>query len=172
MDQNKNKDQNQNPDFDLFGLTNLFNGLNELLDLAENIEKKDPLNNTDKIHLDPLENGMKGVYGFTINPVLGGKPKVKTFGNIKKTPNGPKVDEEREPLTEILEQKDEIIIFSEIPGVEDNDIIIELKENILKFSAANNSRKYRKKILLSHKVQKQSFSHTYKNGILEIKIKK
>jgi len=170
MDQNKNKDQNAY--FDLFGLTNLFKGLNELLDLAENIEKKAPLNNTDEIHPDPIENGMKGVYGFTINPVVGGNPKVKTFGNIKKTANGPTVDEEREPLTEILDQKDEIIVFFEIPGVEENDIVIELKENILKFSAANNSRKYRKKILLSDKVHKQTFSHKYKNGVLEIKIKK
>jgi HSP20 family protein len=169
MDQNKIKDQNTS--FDLFGLTNLFKGINELLDLAENIEKKNPIT-IDKTNIELLENGMKGVYGFTVNTVMEGSSKVKALDHIKKITNGQKVDEEREPLTEILDQKDEIIVISEIPGVEENDIIIKLKEKILKFTATNNSRKYRKQILLSDYVHKQSFSYIYKNGVLEIKIKK
>jgi HSP20 family protein len=169
MDQNKNKDQNAY--VDPFGLTNLFKGINELLDLAENIEKKDS-DNTDKTHQDHLENGMKGVYDLTVNTVLDGNLKDENVDNIKKTSNGSKFDKEREPLTEVLDQKDEIIVIAEMPGVEELDIIIELKESVIKFTATSNNRKYRKQILLSNYVHKPSFTYIYKNGVLEIKIKK
>ena len=56
---------------------------------------------------------MKGVYGFTINTAGGGSPKVETFGNIRKTPEGPKVDEEREPITDIFDEKTEIVVIAE-----------------------------------------------------------
>ena len=169
MDQDKNKDQNTH--FDLFGLTNLFKGLNELLHLAENIEEKNPIN-IDNAKLEPLENGVNGVYGLTFNTVSGAIAKAQARGSSKKEINAPKFDKEREPLTEILEQKDKVIVICEIPGVHEKDIIIELKDEVLTFSAINTSRKYRKRILLSNYAHKQSFSYTYGNGILEIEIKK
>ena len=115
---------------------------------------------------------MKGVYGYTISTAGGGSPKVKAFGNIKKTPGGPKVDEEREPLTDIFDEKDEIVVIAEMPGIEYNDITIDLNEDILEFSAVNKNRKYRKELLLSVKVSEQNLSHKFTNGILEIRIKK
>jgi HSP20 family protein len=115
---------------------------------------------------------MKGVYGFTINTAGGGSPKVETFGNIKKTPEGPKVDEEREPITDLFDEKDEIVVIAEMPGIEENEIKIDLKEDILEISAASTSRTYRKEILLPAKVLQSNLSFKFTNGILEIKIKK
>ena len=115
---------------------------------------------------------MKGVYGFTINTAVGGSPKVETFGNIRKTPEGPKVDEEREPITDVFDEKDEIIVIAEMPGIEENDIKIDLKEDILEFSATSKTRTYRKELLLPVKVIVSNLSHKFTNGILEIKIKK
>jgi HSP20 family protein len=172
MNENGNKDQNQDSDFDLFGLGSLFKGIEKLVDLADKLEEKGGVSSEGKINLDHLKKGMKGVYGFTINTAGGGRPKVKTFGNIKKTPEGPKVDEEREPLTDIFDEKDEIVVIAEMPGIEYNDITIDLNEDILEFSAVNKNRKYRKELLLSVKVSKQNLSHKFTNGILEIRIKK
>jgi HSP20 family protein len=97
---------------------------------------------------------------------------VETFGNIKKTPEGPKVDEEREPITDIFDEKDEIVVISEMPGIEESDLKIDLKEDILEISAASKNRTYRKELLLSVKASNQNLSHKFKNGILEIRIKK
>lgn len=169
MDQDINKDQNTH--FDLFGLTNLFKGLNELLHLAENIEKKNPIN-IDKAKLEPLENGVKGVYGLTFNTVSGIIAKAQVRGSVKKGISGPKFDKERQPLTEILDQKDKIIVIFEIPGVNEKDIIIELKGEVLTIVAINNNRKYRKRIPLLNYAHKQRFTYIYENGILEIEIKK
>jgi len=115
---------------------------------------------------------MKGVYGFTINTAGGGTPKVETFGNIKKTPEGPKVDEEREPITDIFDEKNEIVVIAEMPGIEEDDLKIDLKEDILEISAVSKSRTYRKELLLPAKVIKSNLRHKFTNGILEIRIKK
>ena len=115
---------------------------------------------------------MKGVYGFTVKNAGGGSPKVESFGNIKKTPEGPKVDEEQEPITDIFDEKDEIVIIAEMPGIEENDLKIDLKEDILEISAVSKNRTYRKELLLPVKAVSENLTHKFKNGILEIRIKK
>ncbi len=166
---NGKKDEN---DFDLFGLGGLFKGIDKLVDLAGKLEESGGISKEGEINFDHLKKGMKGVYGFTINTVTGGRPKVETFGNIKKTPQGPKVDEEREPITDLFDEKNEIIVIAEMPGIEEDDIEIELKEDMLEIKAEGKIRSYRKEILLPAKALKVNLRHKFTNGILEIRIKK
>jgi HSP20 family protein len=172
MDKDKDKGNENEADFELFGLGGLFKGIGKLVDLAGKLQDAKGITKEGEFNLDHLKKGMKGVYGFTINTAGGGSPKVETFGNIKKTPEGPKVDEEREPITDIFDEKDEIVIIAEMPGIEESDIKIDLKEDILEISAISSSRTYHKEILLSVKVLQSNLSHKFTNGILEIKIKK
>jgi len=172
MEHEDNKGKKEDAGFDLFGLGGLFKGIEKLVDLAGKLEESGGVKKEGEINFDHLKKGMKGVYGFTINTAVGGSPKVETFGNIKRTPDGPKVDEEREPLTDVFNEKSELVIIAEMPGIEQNDIIIDLKEDMLEFSANNNNRKYRKELLLPVKVSKENLHHKFTNGILEIRIKK
>lgn len=172
MEDDKKKDKKDEAAFELFGLGGLFKGIEKLVELAGTLEEKGGISKEGEINLDQLKKGMKGVYGFTINTAVGGSPHVETFGNIKKTPEGPKVDEEREPLTDIFDEKDEIVVIVEMPGIDEKDIKIDLKEDILEISAASTSRTYRKEILLPVKVLKSNLNQKFTNGILEIRIKK
>ncbi len=172
MENDNNKEKKDEASFDIFGLGGLFKGIEKLVELAGKLEEKGGISKEGEINLDHLKKGMKGVYGFTINTAVGGSPKVETFGNIRKTPEGPKVDEEREPITDVFDEKDEIIVIAEMPGIEENDIKIDLKEDILEFSAASKTRTYRKELLLPVKAIVSNLSHKFTNGILEIKIKK
>ncbi|MEI6576738.1 MAG: Hsp20/alpha crystallin family protein [Bacteroidota bacterium] len=172
MEKSNKKDKNEEADFDLFGLGGLFKGIEKLVDLAGKLDEKGGVSKEGEINFDHIKKGMKGVYGFTINTAGGGTPKVETFGNIKKTPEGPKVDEEREPITDVFDEKNEIVVIAEMPGIEESDLKIDLKEDILEFTAVSKSRKYRKELLLSQKVSKTNLRHKFTNGILEIRIKK
>ena len=172
MKNEKNKEKKDEADFDLFGLGGLFKGIEKLVDLAGKLEEKGGISKEGEINFDHIKKGMKGVYGFTINTAGGGVPKVETFGNIKKTPEGPKVDEEREPITDIFDEKDEIVVIAEMPGIEESDLEIDLKEDILEISAVSKNRTYRKELLLPAKVIKSNLMHKFTNGILEIRIKK
>lgn len=172
MEKDDNKDKKEGADFELFGLGGLFKGIEKLVDLAGKLDEKGGMSKEGEFNLDHIKKGMKGVYGFTINTAGGGSPKVETFGNIKKTPEGPKVDEEREPITDIFDEKDEIVVIAEMPGIEEGDLEIDLKEDILEIKAAGKNRKYRKEMLLPVKAGNQNLRHKFTNGILEIRIKK
>ena len=158
MEKKKSSEENE-ADFNILGFGGLFKGIEKLVDLAGK--------------LDHLKKGMKGVYGFTIKSASGGgRPTVETFGNIKKTAEGPKVEEEREPMTDMFDENDEIVIIAEMPGIEEGDLKIELNEDILDISATRSTRKYHKELLLPAKVEKENMKIKYNNGILEIRIKK
>jgi HSP20 family protein len=172
MENDKNKEKKDESAFELFGLGGLFKGIEKLVDLAGKLEEKGVMSKEGEFNLDHIKKGMKGVYGFTINTAGGGSPKVETFGNIKKTPEGPKVDQEREPITDIFDEENEIVVIAEMPGIEETDLQIDLKEDILEIMASSKSRTYRKELLLPSKMTISNLSHKFTNGILEIKIKK
>jgi len=115
---------------------------------------------------------MKGVFGFSVKSAVGGKPVVEPFGNIKRTPKGPTVEEEREPMTDIFDEKEEIKLYAEMPGINEEDIKLDLKGDILDISAQSGDRKYHKEVLLPAKVKPETLISSYKNGMLEIKLEK
>ena len=174
MKNEKESDEKNEPDyeFDFLGLGALFKGVEKLVDLASKLESKGAISREGEINLDNLKKGMKGVYGFTIKSAGSGNTKVETFGNIIKTSDGPKVNEEREPITDIFDENDELIIIAEMPGIEEDQIIIDLKGDILEISTKNTHKSYRKEMLLPLKVDIAKVKRKYTNGILEIRIKK
>jgi len=156
-----------------FGIGGLFKGIEKLIDLAAELKDSGgELKKEGEIDLSHLKEGMKGVFGFSIKTAVGGKPIVEPFGNIKKTPKGPTVEEEREPMTDLFDEKEEVRIYAEMPGVNEEDIKFDLKGDILDISAQSGERKYHKEVLLPVQVKKEALSHTYKNGVLEVRIKK
>jgi HSP20 family protein len=115
---------------------------------------------------------VKAVYGLSIKEGLGGTPIVEPFGNVKRTAQGPVVEEEREPLVDIFDEEDHVSVIVELPGVQVSDIHTEVKGDILTLSAANNSHKYYKEVILPKNVDVSSAQRKYKNGILEIRMNK
>jgi len=172
MKKDEEKGKKDESDFEIFGLGGLFKGIEKLVDLAGKLEEKGGISKEGEINLEHIKKGMKGVFGFTINSAGGGSPTVETFGNIKKTPAGPKVDEEREPITDIFNEEKEIVIIAEMPGIEENEIVIDLKGDILEIAATGKNRTYRKELLLPVKAVKKNLKHKFTNGILEIRITK
>ena len=173
----KKKKEEEGLDIDFgigkLSLGGLFRGIEKLIDLAAELkEAGGEIKKEGEIDLSRLKEGMKGVYGVSIRTAVGGKPVVETFGNIKKTPEGPIVKEEREPLTDVFDETNEIVIIAEIPGVGEEGVTVNLKGDILEISASGKNRTYYKEILLPAKVKPETLSHSYKNGVLEVKIKK
>lgn len=171
----KKKEEGLDIDFGIgkLGLGSLFKGVEKLVDLAAQLkEAGGEIKKEGEIDLSHLKEGMKGVFGFSIKTATGGKPVVEPFGNIKKTPSGPTVEEVREPMTDLYDEKEEIVVMAEIPGVSEGDIKLDLKEDILDISAQTGDKKYHKEILLPAKVKAESLTSSCKNGILEVKMKK
>src|SRR3989304_9308900 len=121
----KKEDENLDIDFGIgkLSLGGLFKGIEKLVDLAADLKDAGgEIKKEGEIDLSHLKEGMKGVFGFSVKTMAGGKPIVESFGNIKKTPQGPTVEEVREPITDIFDEKEEVRIYVEMPGVNEGDI--------------------------------------------------
>ncbi len=149
----------------------LFKGIGNLIDLATKLsEETEGITRVGEINGLPKQ--AKGVYGFSVKTMVGGKPVVETFGNLKETPRGPVVEEVREPMVDVFDEKDHILVIAELPGVSEDEIKIEIEGDILKLASSNKDRKYAKEVLLPAKVNKEGMKSVYKNGILEITLAK
>ena len=118
--------------------------------------------------------GKSVVHGYKIHFGQDGKPHIENFGNRStRAPTGNSmISEEREPLTDIIEGKDNVAITIEIPGVEKEDINLNVKENNFEIKVDAPQRKYHKVVNLPCKVKSKSTKATYKNGILDIVLEK
>jgi HSP20 family protein len=108
------------------------------------------------------------VYGYSMKIGPDGKPEIQEFGNIKKSLKGPEVKNEREPLVDIVEAKNEVRVVAELPGVEKTDIKLHGTEDSLTISVNTPQTKYYKEVALPTKVKVKEAKSFYKNGVLEV----
>ena len=109
------------------------------------------------------------VYGYSMKVGPDGKPEIREFGNVKPRRNGlPHVQEEREPLVDVVEMNGEIQVVAELPGVEKEDIKLSGTEDSLTIMVDNPQRKYFKEVSLPGKVRVREARSQYKNGVLEV----
>ena len=114
------------------------------------------------------------VYGYSITIGPDGKPIVREFGNIRpgRRPEIVEVSEAREPLVDVYEEDEVVKVIAEVPGVEKKDINLNATEKKLIISVDTPQRKYYKEVDLPAEVDPQSAKATYKNGVLEVVLKK
>ncbi|MEJ2250099.1 MAG: Hsp20/alpha crystallin family protein [Candidatus Lokiarchaeota archaeon] len=114
--------------------------------------------------------------GFNINFDSDGNPIIDSFGNIKsKTKGKSKVDSVREPLVEVSEEEDKLIVIAEMPGVTKEDIELKATSHSLTISTnpqTESGKKYYKEVILPTSINSEYAKARYKNGILEVKLKK
>ncbi len=148
----------------------LFKSLGDLIETVSKVaESGEAISKAGEIK--GLGEGIKGVYGVTIR-TLGGKPVVESFGNIRETPKGPVVEEAREPLVDVFDEKDHIRVIAEMPGVDKDDIRIRLEKDRLHIGAETGERKFSKEVTLPAPVDPSTLASSYRNGVMEIKVKK
>jgi HSP20 family protein len=103
-----------------------------------------------------------------------GKPHVEKFGNVSQMGYerpGEKSDE-REPLTDVIEGKEDVKVIAELPGVEKKDIDLEAGEDSLLIKVDTAQRKYHKELELPCRILPDTTKANYNNGVLEVSIKR
>lgn len=159
--------------FDL-GLGGIFKGLGNFIqvlsDLTESGEEE--IVGEREFQGKGKLKGLKGVYGFSVRVGAGGLPRVESFGNIRKTERGTVVEEVREPIVDLFDEDSTIQVIAELPGVTSESIELDAQGDILTINAEGEDRKYSKEVLLPTTVDPNSLEKNYRNGILEIRLKK
>lgn len=146
----------------------IFKGLGDFIELLGNLaEKGEDLRREGEIKIG---KETRGVYGFTIRTGIAGEPKVSSFGNIKRTPKGPVVEEEREPIVDVFDEEKELLVIAELPGVAEEKIGTKIKGDILVIEAEDTDRKYYKEVVLPKEIDPGTLKTKYKNGVLEVRV--
>ena len=114
------------------------------------------------------------VYGYSVTIGPEGKPRIRKFGNLKtkrKGREGISIMGEREPLIDIIEVEKEIKVVAEVPGVDKEKIKLGSTDSSLEISVES-PRMYSRILDLPAKIIPETAKATYKNGILEVILKK
>jgi HSP20 family protein len=126
-----------------------------------------------KTSFNNMEPGRFLTKGFSIRIDSNGKPRIETFGNKTGDQSGKEPTVSFiEPLADVIEKENEITITVEIPGVERKDINLRTTKRMIEIDVSSKNRKYHKVIDLPSEIVPNSTKATYKNGVLDIVLKK
>jgi HSP20 family protein len=113
-------------------------------------------------------------YGYQITVGPDGRPRIKEFGNVKPAAKG-LVEQSgvRQPLVDnVLDKKESTLtITAEMPGVNKEDIKLNVTDQYVTIHAERGDKKYHADIPVSVDLEESSAKAAYSNGILELKIR-
>ena len=172
IDENRDKRKKRRNPFDMFGfdddfIRDIFNDERVIEDIRRMTEEMMKM-------FSNVQPGKPVVHGFKLHFGPDGKPRIEDFGNRQiKSPDGePLISEEREPLTDIIEGDNDVAVTVEIPGVEKEDVDLNVTNDTLEIKVDTPMRKYHKRLDLPCNVLPKTTKATYKNGILDVVIKR
>jgi HSP20 family protein len=118
--------------------------------------------------------GRPAVFGFSFGVGPDGKPTMQPFGNVEEREGKTEIKEARDPLVDIVDDQDELIVVAEIPGVRKEDIELSATEHTLAIRAKSDEtgRNYEKEVDLPAKINPNIARARYSHGILEVKLQK
>ena len=113
------------------------------------------------------------VWGFRFKSGTNGIPRFEQFGNVpRKSLSGVRPSDDREPLTDIIEEEEFVRVIAELPGVSRGDIDLSSTENSVVIQAKTEDRAYYKELELPTRVLAETATAKFKNGVLEVQLKR
>ncbi len=111
------------------------------------------------------------VYGFSYTAEPGKEPVLQEFGNIRPSPRGIEPSLGREPLVDVMSEKEKYKIFVELPGVDKENVKLDVAEDSVEIKTEDD-KKFYKMIHLDSVVDADSAKASYKNGVLTLELDK
>jgi len=118
------------------------------------------------------------IYGYSMTVGPDGKPRIREFGNVKRSRfgsggmNAPEVTGEIEPLVDVTTTDSEVKVVVEMPGISKDKIKINVYDNTVEVRSEDSQRKYHRTIEIPPETNIETATSSYNNGILEITFKK
>lgn len=112
-------------------------------------------------------------YGYQLNVGADGIPRVKEFGNVKPLTQRLGQSGSKEPLvdTSVDKKRNTLRITAEMPGLNKEDIKVQMQEGLVSIHAEKGEKKYHTEVPVEHRLDENSVKATYVNGILELNFK-
>jgi HSP20 family protein len=82
------------------------------------------------------------------------------------------VDEVREPMVDLFDEQDCVLVVAEMPGIASDDVKLDLQDDILTIAAERGDKKYRREVLLPATFAAERMSWKCHNGVVEVRFAK
>jgi HSP20 family protein len=79
---------------------------------------------------------------------------------------------ERQPPIDVFEEENYLVVLTELPGIDEKDVKVKADENSVTITAENTEKKYFKMVRLPTRINKDTTDLTYRNNILQLRLKK
>ncbi len=157
-DQNLNNDENGDSKDDIIKFSKFISKV------MTNITKSLP---------DISEQGQgSGPYDFHIRIGPDGMPVVENLQPEQQSAVGQKHEAPKEPLVDIVDEGDSLVIVAELKGIMKEDISVTAKAEEIDIAVSNSNTVYSRNIPMPQLVNPASGKAKYNNGVLEIRLKK
>jgi len=155
------------------GLIGLINDLAKLAEKSETYQKRINLGKGGVIDFRVSSRPIRGSYATKPTGSLKiSKPKKEISPIHTSMPPTTSSIKEREPIVDIFEERDHIKVMAELTGIEENEIKLDIENDTLTINIDTPTRKYYKKVELPNPVKKDDVESIYRNGILEVTLRK
>jgi HSP20 family protein len=154
--------------------TSLVRGIGNLIDLVASMDDEKSEERREGEITDP-SGRLKAAFKFSIKSALTDEAlEFESPSRVKEKParSKPTVEEEVQPLVDVFDEGDHVLLIIELPAVEEKNIHIEVNGDILAFTAASKYRKYAGEVVLPDDIDGSTVTSKYKNSVLEIRMNK
>ncbi len=126
---------------------------------------------------DPQVFSRSWGYSYQLGP--DGVPRVQTWGDTPENFQLPRfmdpfggrkaLTSSTDPTVDIIEDEDEFRIIAEIPGIEKQNLDIEVTKSQVRITGSQEDRSYHKEVQIPGKINPKSTKVSLRNGILELR---
>ncbi|WP_027364784.1 Hsp20/alpha crystallin family protein [Desulfotruncus alcoholivorax] len=154
------------------GFGDIFRGLGELLEVLQKMDARgiNEIKKTGEFG-SSQPKGLKGAYGLRVRIGELGKSTVQSFGNLRADKDTVEFKEVWEPILDVFDEEDHVLVVAELPGIEENQLQLEIVDDCLRL-VASGIRNYKKNVPLPCAVEDKNIITVFKNGIVEITLRK
>jgi len=117
----------------------------------------------------PLGEG-RMVFGWNIRFGQDGVSKAEPFGNVHPGAKSPEPDAPRQPIVDVFEEPNDLVVVAEVPGLEAADIEASVTQDGALSIEAKGARRYSRIVPLPAPVDPASIRISCRNGILELRL--
>ncbi len=110
--------------------------------------------------------------GFSVRVGRDGRPKIREINRNQLFPDDADFEDDLEPLIDFLEEKNNLVVLAQLPGICKDDIDLRVTDTCLTLSVDAEDFEWYDELKLPTKVNPKSARASYKNGVLEVKIEK
>ena len=112
------------------------------------------------------------IKGFSIKIGLDGNPRIRELNDPQPLQDETVISDDLAPLIDIIEEEETLVVLAALPGVEKDEIDLRLTEDCLTVSVDAVNFEWCDELKLPTRVKPKSARASYKNGVLEVRIKK